>query len=105
MTGYQDSAFANICRAGIVVFVPFSYPLQILPCRASLTHIFESTASAGQMSPELQHTFFTTAHLLFTFLVALNVTQLDLVLGVCGSVSSTTISFILPALFYIELFP
>lgn len=35
----------------------------------------------------------------------MNVSQLELVLGIIGSTGSTTISFILPAIFYLKLFP
>lgn len=35
----------------------------------------------------------------------MNVRQLELVLGLVGSTGSTTISFILPALFYLKLYP
>lgn len=49
------------------------------------------------------HTGFTIGILVSSFVIALLVTKLDLVLGFVGSTGSTTISFILPALFYIRL--
>lgn len=102
MTGYHDSLFINICRAGIVIFILFSYPLQILPCRASLSHLFaSSTPSDGAV----KHIVLTTFILMLTFLIAINVSQLELVLGIIGSTGSVTISFLLPSLFYLKLFP
>lgn len=53
----------------------------------------------------LKHVLLTTFLLLLTFMIAINVHQLELVLGIIGSTGSTTISFILPALFYLKLFP
>ncbi|CAD6571679.1 MAG: hypothetical protein CYPHOPRED_004545 [Cyphobasidiales sp. Tagirdzhanova-0007] len=99
MTAYHDSLFVNICRAGIVIFILFSYPLQILPCRASLSHLFNSPDTP------FKHVLLTTFILLLTFLIAMNVTELALVMGIIGSTGSTTVSFILPSLFYLKLFP
>jgi amino acid permease len=73
--------------------------LQILPCRASLSHLITLPETV------LKHVLLTTFLLLLTFLIALNVHQLELVLGIIGSTGSTTISFILPALFYLKLSP
>lgn len=123
MTAYHDSIFINICRAGIVILVlfryvesdhscrllpavvltspagPCSYPLQILPCRASLSHLIKAPESSTK------HIAITTFLLLLTFLISMGVSQLDLVLGIIGSTGSTTITFILPAIFYLKLFP
>lgn len=53
----------------------------------------------------IKHIALTTFLLLLTFLIAMNVHQLELVLGIIGSTGSTTISFILPSLFFLKLFP
>ena len=81
------------------VFFRCSYPLQILPCRASLSHLFNSPDTP------FKHVLLTTFILLLTFLIAMNVTELALVMGIIGSTGSTTVSFILPSLFYLKLFP
>lgn len=106
MTAYHDSELINICRAGIVILVLFSYPLQIHPCRASVTHLFPAPSSASPAGAEaVKHILITTFLLLITFVISINITQLELVLGIIGATGSTTISFILPALFYLKLFP
>ncbi|KAK9895494.1 hypothetical protein P389DRAFT_205609 [Cystobasidium minutum MCA 4210] len=99
LSAYHDTLFINICRFGIVLCVLFGYPLQILPARNSLQHL-----SSGQ-DTAVKHILLTTVLLFVTFLVSMNVDHLAIVLGIIGSTGSTTISFILPALFYLKLFP
>ena len=96
----STTSFRPIFHAKLIYFsCRFSYPLQILPCRASLSHLFSSPDTP------LKHVLLTTALLLLTFLIAMNVSQLEIVMGIIGSTGSTTISFILPAVFYLKLFP
>lgn len=73
--------------------------MQILPARNSLQHL-----TASPDTP-VKHIFLTTALLFITFMISMNVDHLAIVLGIIGSTGSTTISFILPALFYLKLFP
>jgi hypothetical protein len=49
------------------------------------------------------HTLLTTFILAMTLAVTLTVTSLDRILGVVGATGSTTICFILPAVFYTQL--
>ena len=63
-----------------------------------MTHLFHGPDTSTK------HIVLTTLLLLITFLIAMEVTQLELVLGIIGSTGSTTISFILPAIFYLKLF-
>jgi hypothetical protein len=54
--------------------------------------------------PLLKYIVMTCSILLLTFIIAINVSRLDLVLGFVGSTGSTTISFILPSIFFIAIF-
>lgn len=47
----------------------------------------------------------TVTLLLASFLIAVQVERLEIVLGFVGSTGSTTISYILPGLFFLKLFP
>ncbi|KAJ1919122.1 hypothetical protein H4219_002171 [Mycoemilia scoparia] len=49
------------------------------------------------------HVIITTALLILSYIVAMSVTSLTLVLSFVGSTGSTTISFILPGLFYYKI--
>ncbi|KAJ7625623.1 transmembrane amino acid transporter protein-domain-containing protein [Roridomyces roridus] len=119
----STSLFIAIGQLAIVILVLFSYPLQVHPCRNCLDKIFHAAEvkpvtpvlsedddmpkvdddhAAGEMSP-LKHFLLTTAIVASGFTVAYFVNDLQLVLSFVGSTGSTTISFILPGLFYWKL--
>ncbi|KAF9969788.1 hypothetical protein BGZ73_007692 [Actinomortierella ambigua] len=52
---------------------------------------------------ELKYVIMTSAIVVFSYLIAITVTELQLVLSFVGSTGSTAISFILPGLFYYKL--
>ncbi|KAG2232876.1 hypothetical protein INT48_004889 [Thamnidium elegans] len=96
-------------RLAIVILVIFSYPLQAHPCRASLDKVLAwgSPNSRGFKVPPPPSPFkyfaMTTTILILSYVAAITVTQLDLVLSFVGATGSTTISFILPGLFYYKI--
>ena len=110
------SAASTIAKAAIVVLVMFSYPLQVHPCRASVNAVlkwrFKSTGSPPSSPPSknsAQHADvisdakfagITTVIIILSFIVAMTVSSLSSVLAYVGSTGSTSISFILPGLFY-----
>ncbi|KAJ7158940.1 transmembrane amino acid transporter protein-domain-containing protein [Mycena filopes] len=122
----STSLFIAIGQLAIVVLVLFSYPLQVHPCRNCLDKIFhynevkfvapdvvddeededapevDDDHAGAEMSP-LKHTLLTTAIVVTGFTIAYFVNDLQLVLSFVGSTGSTTISFILPGLFYWQL--
>ncbi|KAJ7117491.1 transmembrane amino acid transporter protein-domain-containing protein [Mycena epipterygia] len=121
----STSLFIAVGQLAIVILVLFSYPLQVHPCRNCLDKIFHADAvikqatvadtaaeddvpevdddhAAGEMSA-LKHTLLTTAIVASGFTIAYFVNDLQLVLSFVGSTGSTTISFILPGLFYWKL--
>jgi amino acid permease len=128
---YAPSVSATIGRAAIVVLVMFSYPLQVHPCRASVDAVLKwrpksisksSGPSSVDSSPprnvpllqagkkrnleELGETRFaaiTTVIIILSYLVAMAVSSLEAVLAYVGSTGSTSISFILPGLFYYKI--
>jgi len=120
----STSLFIAIGQLAIVILVLFSYPLQVHPCRNCLDKVFhagdphftiktygddeededpvdEDHAHAEMTS--FKHTVLTGAIIAFGFLIAFFVDDLQLVLSFVGSTGSTTISFILPGLFYWKL--
>ncbi|ORZ05612.1 transmembrane amino acid transporter protein-domain-containing protein [Absidia repens] len=106
---YHQSIFVAGGRLAIVILVVFSYPLQAHPCRASLDKVlaWKSPQASGLKVPPLPSPFkyfaMTTTILIASYLVAITVSKLDLVLAFVGSTGSTTISFILPGLFYFKI--
>jgi hypothetical protein len=119
-------AASTIGKAAIVVLVTFSVPLQVHPCRASLDAVLKwrpnrnSSSNRRTVTPllpaspagdhgstapmsDLRFAVITTFILTFAYMTALSVTSLDRVLAFVGSTGSTSISFILPGLFYYKI--
>lgn len=127
---YPASVASTIGKAAIVILVMFSVPLQVHPCRASLDAVLKwrpnrsnnrddsqgnrhllPTASAPTDShgapittiSELRFALLTTFIIVLSYITALTVSQLDRVLAYVGATGSTSISFILPGLFYYKI--
>lgn len=124
---YPTAAASTIGRLAIVILVMFSYPLQIHPCRASIdaclrwrprrrNNSSESSPSrnsliankptlipkSSEMS-DLKFAAISTLLIILSFITAMTVSSLEKVLAYVGSTGSTTISFILPGLFYYKI--
>ncbi|OLN96467.1 Vacuolar amino acid transporter 5 [Colletotrichum chlorophyti] len=126
---YAPSSATYIGQLAIVVLVTFSVPLQVHPCRASIDAILKwrpnrssggngrSTSPGGHpllpssasirsdhgSSSSMSDTRFallTSFILIFSYITALSVNSLERMLAYVGSTGSTSISFILPGLFY-----
>ncbi|UKZ56695.1 hypothetical protein TrVGV298_010536 [Trichoderma virens] len=125
---YPTGVASTIGKAAIVVLVLFSIPLQVHPCRASLDAVFNWRPSRGNSSggragspllnsssaqrgdhgstapmSDLRFALITTIILTLAYITALSVSSLDRVLAFVGSTGSTSISFILPGLFYYKI--
>ncbi|CAN8100517.1 unnamed protein product [Discula destructiva] len=128
---YPASVASTIGKAAIVILVMFSVPLQVHPCRASLDAVLKwrpnrsqtrsdspsnrhllPTAATGPTDShgapivtisELRFALLTTFIIVLSYVTALTVSQLDRVLAYVGATGSTSISFILPGLFYYKI--
>ncbi|KAF2107761.1 transmembrane amino acid transporter protein-domain-containing protein [Lophiotrema nucula] len=123
---YPTAAASTIGRLAIVILVMFSYPLQIHPCRASIdacmkwrprrrnqnesspsrNTLLNQSKANGKPTPEMGDVRFaviTTILIILSFITAMTVSSLEKVLAYVGSTGSTTISFILPGLFYYKI--
>ncbi|KAF8967626.1 vacuolar amino acid transporter 5 [Flammula alnicola] len=124
----STSLFIAIGQLAIVILVLFSYPLQVHPCRNCLDKVFHPRHATGPQKVEdeeeeedpeprgdehhghghaemskFKHIVLTAAIIVGGFTVAYMVDDLQLVLSFVGATGSTTISFILPGLFYWKL--
>ncbi|KAL8819666.1 MAG: hypothetical protein Q9191_007686 [Dirinaria sp. TL-2023a] len=107
----------------------FSYPLQVHPCRASVDAVLKwrpkrRSDSPGRSSPrstpllpspkpvaqvrpdgigDTRFAAITTVIIVLSYIVAMTVSSLEKVLAYVGSTGSTSISFILPGLFYYKI--
>lgn len=129
---YPPAIASTIGKAAIVILVMFSVPLQVHPCRASLDavlkwrpnkrsnndrssspanrHLLPSAAGPTDSHgaplatiSELRFALLTTFIIVLSYITALTVSQLDRVLAYVGATGSTSISFILPGLFYYKI--
>ncbi|KAI9772701.1 MAG: hypothetical protein M1840_000296 [Geoglossum simile] len=129
---YIPSIASTIGKAAIVVLVMFSYPLQVHPCRASVDAVLKwrplkrnpntrsPNSSPSRAMPllnpgkhlghgrddfigETRFAAITTTIIVSSYLVAMTVTSLERALAYVGSTGSTSISFILPGLFYYKI--
>lgn len=129
---YPASVASTIGKAAIVILVMFSVPLQVHPCRASLDAVLKwwpnrsntrsASPSGRNLLPtaaatgptdshgaplatisELRFALLTTFIIVLSYITALTVSQLDRVLAYVGATGSTSISFILPGLFYYKI--
>ncbi|OJJ57088.1 hypothetical protein ASPSYDRAFT_59491 [Aspergillus sydowii CBS 593.65] len=124
---YPPGLWANIGRAAIVILVMFSYPLQCHPCRASVDAVLrwrpKRSTGGNEGSPhrhpllpggprgsrtadpmsDLRFSIITTSILILSYIVAMTVSSLEAVLAYVGSTGSTSISFILPGIFYYKI--
>lgn len=127
------SVASTIAKAAIVILVVFSYPLQVHPCRASvdavlkwrpamskntqeprvgspsrsaLLHPLSSAAThsgRNESIGEVKFAIITSIILILSYFVAMTVSSFDRVLAYVGATGSTSISFILPGLFYYKI--
>lgn len=115
-----------------MILVMFSYPLQVHPCRASVDAVLKwrpmklrssrepingspnrtipllSTSASGpparnEAIGEVRFAAITAVIIVLSYIVAMTVSSLDKVLAYVGSTGSTSISFILPGLFYYKI--
>ncbi|CAJ2504179.1 Uu.00g115730.m01.CDS01 [Anthostomella pinea] len=127
---YTPSIASTIAKAAIVILVTFSVPLQVHPCRASVDAVLKwrpnaaarpqgrtlspggrpllPTATRSDHGPashisDTRFAILTTIILVLAYIVALTVVSLERVLAYVGSTGSTSISFILPGLFYYKI--
>ncbi|KAG5361546.1 Vacuolar amino acid transporter 5 [Yarrowia sp. C11] len=130
---YPSSFVTEIARFCIAFMVVLSYPLQCHPCRASLDHTYSWFQSSGfvkslrhkvswsrlpSSEEEMVHPssggqpgsmstarfgIVTTIIVVASYITALSVESLELMLAFVGSTGSTSISFILPGLFAYKL--
>jgi len=118
------SIFVAVGQLAIAILVLLSYPLQVQPCRNSLDKVFHFRQSLDAVKPvhgdeeddeedddghghsemsKLKHSLLTAAIVFSGFVIAFVVDDLQIVLSFVGATGSTTLSFILPGLFFWEL--
>jgi len=118
----STSIFIAVGQLAIAILVMFSYPLQVHPCRNCLDKVFHPGNKVAKSTPAddeddvsiidehgtgdmstLKHTLLTVGIIASGFTIAYFVDDLQMVLSFVGSTGSTTVTFILPGLFFWKL--
>ncbi|KAH6855454.1 transmembrane amino acid transporter protein-domain-containing protein [Chaetomium sp. MPI-CAGE-AT-0009] len=86
---------------GATVASPGSQPL--LPSARAASPALDSHGAPAHTMSELRFALITSAILVLSYVTALHVSTLDRVLAYVGSTGSTSISFILPGMFYYKI--
>ena len=98
LVNYPHLRCVSLVRLAVSVLVLFSYPLQLHPARTSML---------GLVNKNVDDWFFssTIVFLGLTFVTAIAVTDLGVLLAIVGATGSTCIGFILPGWAYCKLHP
>lgn len=102
LNNYPETVVVALVRIGLSIAVAFSYPLQCHPCRRCLSSLIW-TKDTDDLS-NVQFYGLTYAIWVGSFVISLIVHDLGVVLALVGATGSTTISYILPGLFYYRSF-
>jgi amino acid permease len=93
-------------QLAIAFLVLFSYPLQCHPCRNSLDKVIPYSSEEEASLPYIpsgRFTAITVGIMASSYLIAISVSDLSIVLAFVGATGSTTICYILPGVFYYKL--
>ncbi|KAG5176256.1 transmembrane amino acid transporter protein-domain-containing protein [Tribonema minus] len=108
LNNYAKGLPLTVARVCVALLVSTGYPLQAHPSRRSIVTV-AGAAEAPDISPDnASAKLFWTVTLAFiglTYLIAMAITDLGVVLEVVGATGSTIISYILPGGIYLALHP
>lgn len=93
----------QVARVLFSFVLAFSYPLQVLPFRNSVTKLLPLKEEAKKRYRSLIFICVTTFMILFDFGIGMLDPDLGPVMSLVGSVTSSVICYVLPALFYYKL--
>lgn len=94
-----------VCRLAISMMVIASFPLQSHPLRDSIFHLLETFKPQRRWRENQALYWGITLSVVFSSMcIALVVHNLSTVLAVVGGTASTTLTLILPGLFYVTMF-
>jgi len=101
LLNFPKTVVSVISRISITILVSFSYPLQIHPCRISITNILRNFTE--KVPHTVEHFGISLIIMSGTFLVAFFLSDLSIVFSIIGATGSTMLCYILPGLFYFTL--
>eukprot|EP00474_Spongospora_subterranea_P002232 CRZ02690.1 hypothetical protein [Spongospora subterranea] len=91
----------GVAQVAMGVTLALAFPFNIYPCRFTI----EMSLFPDAKPSRVRFHFLTFAIVYLSLLVAIFAPSLDKVFSLLGSTTSSVVSFILPALFYLHIFP
>ncbi|KNC51166.1 solute carrier family 38 member 5 [Thecamonas trahens ATCC 50062] len=100
LVGYSPSDdLIQVSRVLMIISFMFSYPLLCFPCRNAVTQILFK----GKPFSWPRHISITLIIVVLTYLVAISVPNLGVVVGFIGSITATALSLTLPTAYYLKI--
>ena len=100
----NDSILVLVVRLVLSINLALSYALQCHPCRMSLSHLLLKRSIVEVERNVVLYYGLTFAIASISFIIAMVVTDLGIILSIVGATGSTTMSYILPGYFYFQMF-
>ena len=110
LESYHASAEVSVARFAISFVVSFSYPLMCMPFRNSSKSLLENQTAAPNVAhyvkhhPNRYHYASSTFFIAFTYVVALFVSDLGIILSLIGATAATAIAYVIPSVAYVSAF-
>lgn len=106
LQSYPETGLTTTVRILISLLVAFTYPLQCNPSRRSLLNLwryFDNNREPTAGEFKFRYITITVVFLTLSFIIAMSVTSLGVMLALVGATGSTAVSYILPGGFYYAL--
>ncbi|KJE97855.1 hypothetical protein CAOG_07937 [Capsaspora owczarzaki ATCC 30864] len=101
LLNYPDSTATTILLLSTSISIILSYPVIVFPCRYSVDRLLFPNSQQSYRRFAIE----TVCIVSVGYLVAIAVPELATVIGLFGGLTSTTIAYVLPPLFYIRIAP
>eukprot|EP00118_Oscarella_pearsei_P006493 m.29419 g.29419 ORF g.29419 m.29419 type:complete len:731 (+) comp31167_c0_seq2:50-2242(+) len=111
LTSFKDSVFTFALRIGFAASALLSFPLMVFPARASIYSAFlpkttgEVVSGGSTFIPQSRLIIITGGIVMFTFLVAIFIPNVELILGLTGATAGTIICYIFPGMIFLKTSP
>lgn len=98
MINYGKGVPIDILLISMALSVVFGYPLMVFPCRDAIDNLFFPTRPKSYVRLAVESMLIITC----TYAIAALIPSFSTILGLSGSITKTTIAYILPPLFYLS---
>lgn len=98
MINYGRGAAVDVLLISMAISVVLGYPLMVFPCRQAIDRLLFPTREPSYVRTAVETMLIITA----TYAIAALIPSFSTILGLSGSITKTTIGYILPPLFYLK---